>query len=159
LHFQHLRVVGGCSPTNGFGQFVETRLFIMYPRAPARIMPELKSSPEYTERRPLNRHKVQAESKIFRSRIAGKSSYPYWGIGNKVIIVRRFYKGRHMKELLTAGRVTENGAYKQSSMESNIVDTMRCYFKNDKGKMGNLELSIIASVKRYFEEPPPKRRV
>jgi len=44
-------------------------------------------------------------------------------------------------------------------MESNIVDTMRCYFKNDKGKMGDLELPIIASVKRYFEEPPPKRPV
>jgi hypothetical protein len=42
-------------------------------------------------------------------------------------------------------------------MESNIVDAMRCYFKNDKGKMGDLELSIIDSVKRYFEEPPPKR--
>lgn len=107
----------------------------------------------------INRHEVQAESKIFRSRIAGKSSYPYWGTGNKVVIVRWFYIGRHMKELLTAGRVTENGAYKQTSMESNIVDTMRSSFKNDKGKMGNLELSIIASVKRYFEEPPPKRPV
>ena len=65
-----------------------------------------------------------------------------------------------MKELLTAGRVTENGAYwTDSEHQSNIVDTMRCYFKNDKGKMGNLELSIIASVKRYFEEPPPKRPV
>jgi hypothetical protein len=76
-----------------------------------------------------------------------------------VVVVRWFYKGRHVKELLTAGRVTENGAYKQSSMESNIVATMRCYFKNDKGKMGDLELPIIASVKRYFEEPPPKRPV
>lgn len=76
-----------------------------------------------------------------------------------MVLVRWFYKGRHVKELLTAGRVTEDGAYKQSSMESNIVDTMRCYFKNDKGKMGDLELSIIASVKRYFEEPPPKRPV
>jgi len=44
-------------------------------------------------------------------------------------------------------------------MESNIVDPMLCYVKNDKGKMGDLELSIIASVKRYFEEPPPKRPV
>ena len=102
---------------------------------------------------------MQAESKVFRIWIVGKSSYLYWGIGNKVVLVRWFYKGRHVKDLLTAGRVTENGEYKQSSMESNIVDTMRCYFKNDKGKMGNLELSIIASVKRYFEEPPPKRRV
>jgi hypothetical protein len=23
LHFQHLRMVGGCRPTNGFGQFLE----------------------------------------------------------------------------------------------------------------------------------------
>ena len=64
-----------------------------------------------------------------------------------------------MKELPVTGRVTENGAHNQTSMESSIVDTMHCYFKNDKGKMGDLELSIIASVKRYFEEPPPKRPV
>jgi hypothetical protein len=76
-----------------------------------------------------------------------------------VVVVRWFYKSKHVKELLTAGRVTEDGAYKQSSMESNIVDTMRCYFKNDKGKMRDLERSIIASVKRFFEEPPPKRPV
>ena len=60
-----------------------------------------------------------------------------------------------MKELLTAGRVTENGAYRQSGMESDMVDTLRCCFQNDKGKTGDWELSIIASVKRYFEEPPP----
>jgi len=64
-----------------------------------------------------------------------------------------------MKEVQTTGRVTEKGARKRSSMESSIVDTMHCYFKNDKGKMGDLELSIIASAKRYFEEPPPKRPV
>jgi hypothetical protein len=64
-----------------------------------------------------------------------------------------------MKELLTTGRVTENGAYKQPSMESSIIDTMHCYFKNDKGKMGDLERSIIDSCKRYFEEPPPRRHV
>ena len=98
----------------------------------------MKSWPEYTERRPLNRHEVQAESKIFRSRIVGKSSYPYWGIGNNVVTIRWFYKDRHVKELLTAGRVTENGAYKQSGMDSNIVDTMRCYFQNDKGEDGRL---------------------
>jgi len=57
------------------------------------------------------------------------------------------------------GRVTENRTYKQTSMESSIVDTMHCYFKNDKGKMGDLELSIIASAKRYFEQLPPKRPV
>lgn len=48
-------------------------------------------------------------------------------------------------------------AGKRSSMEANIVDTMRRYFENDKGKMGKLELSIIHSVKRYFEESPPKK--
>jgi len=62
-----------------------------------------------------------------------------------------------MKELLTPGKTTENGANKRSSMESNIVDTMNRYFRDDKGKMGNLELAIMDSVKRYFEEPPPKR--
>ena len=34
---------------------------------------------------------------------------------------------------------------------------MHRYFENDKGKMGNMELSIMESVRRYFEEPPPKR--
>jgi hypothetical protein len=62
-----------------------------------------------------------------------------------------------MKELLKTGKVTQSGAYKRSSVESSIVDTMHCYFKNDKGKMGDLELSIIASAKRYFEEPRPKK--
>ena len=62
-----------------------------------------------------------------------------------------------MKELLTPGKTTENGANKRSSMDSNIVDTMNRYFRDDKGKMGNLEISIVNSVKRYFEEPPPKR--
>jgi len=62
-----------------------------------------------------------------------------------------------MKELLTPGKTTGNGASKRSSMESNILDTMNRYFRDDKGKMGNLELSIMDSVKRYFEEPPPKR--
>jgi hypothetical protein len=63
-----------------------------------------------------------------------------------------------MKEPLTHGKTTENGANKRPSMESNIVDTMRRYFKNDKGKMSDLELSIMDSVKRYFEEPPTKHR-
>jgi ribosomal 50S subunit-recycling heat shock protein len=64
-------------------------------------------------------------------------------------------KGRHVKELLTAGRVTENGAHRQSDMEPDIVDTLRCCFQNNKGKTGDWELSIIASVKRYFEELRP----
>lgn len=62
-----------------------------------------------------------------------------------------------MKELLTPGKITENGANKRSSMESNIVDTMRRYFRDDKGKMGDLELSIMDSVAKYFGEPPPER--
>ena len=64
----------------------------MYPGATARVMPELKSSPEYTERRPLNRHEVHAESKVFRSPIVVKGSCPYEGIGNKVVIGNWFYK-------------------------------------------------------------------
>jgi hypothetical protein len=63
----------------------------------------------------------------------------------------------NMKKILTPGKTTGDGANKQSSMESNIVDAMRRYFRDDKGNMGDLELSIIDSVKRYFEEQPPKR--
>ncbi len=62
-----------------------------------------------------------------------------------------------MKELLTPDNTTENRANKRSSMESNIVDTMRRYFRDDKGKMGDLELSIMDSVAKYFGEPPSKR--
>ena len=61
-----------------------------------------------------------------------------------------------MKELLS-GDTTGNGADKQSSMATSIVDTMHRYFRDDKGKMGDLERSIVDSVQRYFEEPPPKR--
>jgi len=46
---------------------------------------------------------------------------------------------------------------KQSSIESKIVDSMRGYFNNDKGKMGDWELSIIDSVKRSFEKLPRER--
>jgi hypothetical protein len=42
-------------------------------------------------------------------------------------------------------------------MESSIVDTMHRYFRDDKEKMGDMELSIMESVRQYFEEPPPKR--
>jgi hypothetical protein len=62
-------------------------------------MPELKPSPEYTERRFLNRPEVQAASKVFRGRIVVKSSCPSEGIGNKVVIGKWFYKDRHVKEL------------------------------------------------------------
>jgi hypothetical protein len=34
---------------------------------------------------------------------------------------------------------------------------MRGYFNNDKGKMGDWELSIIDSVKRSFEKLPRER--
>jgi hypothetical protein len=57
------------------------------------------SRSEHTERRPLDRHEVQAASKVFRSRIVVKSSCPYRGIGNKIEIVKWFYKDRHVKEL------------------------------------------------------------
>lgn len=61
-----------------------------------------------------------------------------------------------MKELLT-GNAMGNGADKQSNMATSIVDTMHRYFRDDKGKMGDLERSIVDSVNRYFQEPPPKR--
>lgn len=51
---------------------------------------------------------------------------------------------------------TEVRAGKQSSMESSIVNTMHVYFQNDKRRMGNLEYSIMNSVKKYFEKQPPK---
>ena len=55
-----------------------------------------------------------------------------------------------------AGRVIRDE--KRSTMESNIVDTMRRYFQNDTGKTrGDLEYTIINSVKRYFEGKPPER--
>lgn len=68
-----------------------------------------------------------------------------------------YNKGEPMEEMLTLGKTTANGAVIRSRMESNIVETMNRYFRDDKGKMSNLELSIMNSVKRYFEEPPPKR--
>jgi hypothetical protein len=61
-----------------------------------------------------------------------------------------------MKEQLT-GNTTGNGADRQPSMATSIVDTMHRYFRDDKGKMGDLERSIVDSVRRYFKEPPPKR--
>lgn len=51
---------------------------------------------------------------------------------------------------------TEVRAGKQSSMESSIVNTMHVYFQNDKRRMGNLEYSIMNSVKKYFEKQPSK---
>ena len=57
----------------------------------------------------------------------------------------------------TIGKEMISGTGRQSRMDANIVDTMLVYFKNDKGKMGELELSIIDSVKRYFVEPPPPK--
>ena len=60
-----------------------------------------------------------------------------------------------MKEQLTEN-TTGNGADRQSSMAASIVDTMHRYFRDDKGKMGDLERSIVDSVQRYFEEPPQR---
>jgi hypothetical protein len=52
-------------------------------------------------------------------------------------------------------RTTEFGSGKQSSMASSIINTMHVYFQSDKRKMGDLEHSIMNSVKRYFEKQPP----
>jgi hypothetical protein len=60
-----------------------------------------------------------------------------------------------MKELLTAN-TRGNGADSQSSMAAGIVDALHRYFRDDRGRMGDLERSIVASVQRYFEEPPKR---
>ncbi|MGE5798987.1 MAG: hypothetical protein ACM337_01530 [Syntrophaceae bacterium] len=63
-----------------------------------------------------------------------------------------------MKTLTATGAEREIRDEKRSTMESNIVDTMRRYFQNDTGKTrGDLEYTIINSVKRYFEGKPPER--
>ncbi len=61
-----------------------------------------------------------------------------------------------MNELLTSVKTAGNGMNKRS-MEESIVDTMSRYFRDEKGKMGNLEISIVNAVKRYFDAQPPKR--
>jgi len=63
-----------------------------------------------------------------------------------------------MKPLTAIGAEQEVRHEKHPTMESNIVDTMRRYFQNDTGKSkGDLEYTIINSVKRYFEGKPPER--
>ncbi len=63
-----------------------------------------------------------------------------------------------MKTGTTAGAEREIRDDRRPTMESNIVDTMRRYFQNDTGKTrGDLEYTIINSVKRYFEGKPPER--
>ncbi|MGE5855173.1 MAG: hypothetical protein ACM34C_01300 [Syntrophaceae bacterium] len=63
-----------------------------------------------------------------------------------------------MKTLTATGAERGIRVEKRSTMESNIVDTMRRYFQNDTGKTrGDLEYTIINSVKRYFEGKPPER--
>ena len=48
-------------------------------------------------------------------------------------------------------RIRETGIKKLSNMESNIVDTMRRYFKVSPGtERENLEIAIIDASKRYF---------
>jgi len=52
--------------------------------------------------------------------------------------------------------IREIGIRKLSNMESNIVDTMRRYFKVSPGtERENLEIAIINASKRYFEGIPP----
>ena len=64
-----------------------------------------------------------------------------------------------MKQMTAAGAERESRVEKRSTMESNIVDTMRRYFQNDTGKSkSDLEYTIINSVKRYFEGKPPERQ-
>lgn len=69
------------------------------------------------------------------------------------------WKEQHQMKTLTAtGAERAIRDEKRSTMESNIVDTMRRYFQNDTGKSkGDLEYTIINSVKRYFEGKPPER--
>ena len=56
----------------------------------------------------------------------------------------------------TERRIREIGIRKLSNMESNIVDTMRRYFKVSPGtERENLEIAIIDASKRYFEGIPP----
>ena len=63
-----------------------------------------------------------------------------------------------MKPVTTAGAKREIRTDGRATMESSIVDTMRRYFQNDTGKTkGDLEYTIINSVKRYFEGKPPER--
>ncbi len=63
-----------------------------------------------------------------------------------------------MKQMTSTGAEREVRNAKRPTMESNIVDTMRRYFQNDTGKSkGDLEYTIINSVKRYFEGKPPER--
>ena len=64
-----------------------------------------------------------------------------------------------MKTLTATGAESVIRDKKRTSMESNIVDTMRRYFQNDTGKSkGDLEYTIINSVKRYFEGKPPEKQ-
>jgi len=64
-----------------------------------------------------------------------------------------------MKALAATGVQRESRAGRQAQMESNIVDTMRRYFQNDTGKTkGDLEYTILNSVKRYFEGKHPEKQ-
>jgi len=56
----------------------------------------------------------------------------------------------------TGRRIRETGIRKLSKMESNIVDTMRRYFRVSPGTAReNLEIAIIDASKRYFDGIPP----
>ncbi|HTZ41294.1 MAG TPA: hypothetical protein VMB77_14170 [Syntrophales bacterium] len=63
-----------------------------------------------------------------------------------------------MKLQAASGAERETRDAKRSTMESNIVETMRRYFENDtRMSKGDLEYTIVNSVKRYFEGKPPER--
>lgn len=56
-------------------------------------------------------------------------------------------------------RVRETGIRKLSNMESDIVDTMRRYFKVSPGtEREYLEIAIINASKRYFEGNTPDEK-
>lgn len=55
-----------------------------------------------------------------------------------------------------AGKTGNGGTNVRSRMEATIVDTMQRYFRDDRGKMGKQELSILDSVMRYFDGPAVK---
>jgi len=53
---------------------------------------------------------------------------------------------------ITERRIRKIGIRKLSNMESNIVNTMRRYFKVSPGtERENLEIAIIDASKRYFD--------
>jgi hypothetical protein len=58
-----------------------------------------------------------------------------------------------MKQLKAIGAEREIGDEKRPTMESNIVDTMRRYSRTTRESKGDLEYTIINSVKDGEEAP------